>query len=420
MRPAALALLLACGLASAADWPQWRGRDRDGVAHQARLPAAWPPRPPRPVWRQTVGEGQSSPVVAGNRVFVLGRTGDVEGCYCMSAATGKMLWQKEYPCTYKPADPSSGFGPKSTPTIDGDRVSMFGVAGMFHCFDVRSGKVLWKHDVRAEFWGKAKDQWGDDAYATCCGAAASPLVFEPVKGRPCVLLPVGGKAAGAMTAFDRRDGKVVWKAPLADRSSYASPVLAAPAGVRQVVGFTGLRMVGLKPADGTLLWDYPFAAKYEQTIITPVVWKDRVIVAGERKATVALQLTKQGGKLGAKVAWSNPELRCYICSPVVFKDHLLGHNHRGQLVCIDLATGKTAWTANGFGRYATLTVAGGEILALTRDGELHVLEANAKKFVRKRQWELPVTPPVWSSLAVVGSRLYVKDARDVVCFDLGG
>ena len=60
---------------------------------------------------------------------------------------------------------------------------MLGAAGVFHCFDIVSGKVLWKHDLHAEFWGAAKDQWGDDAYSTCCGAAASPLVFHPTGGK---------------------------------------------------------------------------------------------------------------------------------------------------------------------------------------------------------------------------------------------
>src|SRR5205823_2632221 len=158
-------------------------------------------------------------------------------------------------------------------------------AGMFHCFDVQGGKVLWKHDLHKEFWGVAKDQWGDDAYATCCGAAAGPLANGSQ-----VLLPVGGKKAGAVTAFDRVTGKIIWKSPLPDRSSYGSGLLGTLAGRKQLVGFTGLRMVGLDPGGGSLLWEYPFPAKYEQTMLTPVVWKDRVIVGGEEKPTVALEI----------------------------------------------------------------------------------------------------------------------------------
>ena len=121
-----------------------------------------------------------------------------------------------------------------------------------------------------------------------------------------------------------------------------------------------------------------------------------------------------------KTAWSNPQLRCYISSPVVFKGCLVGLNSRNELVCVDLASGKTAWAGGHFGTYATLVVAGEVLLVLGRDGELHVLEANPKKLVRLARWCLPVKPPVWSHLAVAGSRLYVKDHTDVLCFDLLG
>jgi outer membrane protein assembly factor BamB len=424
MKPSLALFALTFASAVLADWPQWRGPGRDGHAVDSRLPAVWGAKPPRPVWKQTVGEGQSSPVVAAGRLFVLGRTRDEEGCFCVNAHNGKMLWQTTYPCTFTPTDVTSGFGPKSTPTVDGDRVYMLGAGGVFHAFAVSSGKVLWKHDLKAEFWGAAKDQWGDDAYSTCCGAASSPLVFRLPKGKSekqgktAVLLPVGGKKAGALTAFDRETGKVLWKSPLPDRSSYASPMIATLAGARQVVGFTGLRLVGLKPEDGSLLWEYPFEARYEQTIITPVIWKDHVLLAGERKPTVLLRVEKKGERFTAKPAWSNPDLRCYLSTPVRLKDHLFGLNPRHQVVCVDLATGKTAWKGGNCSPYATLVVAGEALLVLSRDGELHVLEANPKRFVRKARWKLPVQEPVWSHLAVAGSRLYVKDHTDVYCFDL--
>src|SRR5262249_14549967 len=131
----ALALALA---APAADWPQWRGPERTGVARDARLPAAWPKEPPKPAWRVSIGEGYSSPVIADGRLFILGRiSGDREVCYCLDAASGKELWKHAYAAPYTPADPSAGKGPKSTPAVDGDRVYAYGVAGMLHCLTVK-------------------------------------------------------------------------------------------------------------------------------------------------------------------------------------------------------------------------------------------------------------------------------------------
>src|SRR5262249_49878665 len=156
-------------------------------------------------------------------------------------------------------DPSAGKGPKSTPAVDGDRLYAYGVAGMLHCLDVKTGNVLWKHDCAAEYWGVKKDKDGDDAWCTPCGAASSPLA----DGKR-VLLSTGGEKCGSVSGFDRDSGKLVWKA-LDDKGSYASPVVAQLAGQRQVVAFTGLRMVGVKASDGALLWEHPFEAMFQQT-----------------------------------------------------------------------------------------------------------------------------------------------------------
>lgn len=413
----ALLLLLAPLPCRADDWPQWRGRDRDGLAHGAKLPKTWPDDPPKPLWKYKVGEGQSSPVVAGGRVFVMGRLPDgTETCWCLDADTGKLRWKHGYEVKYKPADASAGTGPKSTPTVDGDRVYMLGVAGMFHCFAVSDGEVLWKHDFLKEFWGVARDKDGDDAYSTCCGAAASPLV----DGKR-VLLPVGGKKAGAVTAFDRESGKIVWKSPLTDRSSYGSGLIAELDGKKQLVGFTGLKMCGLSLEDGSLLWGEPFKALFEQTIQTPVLWKGRVILGGEDRETFALEPSYKDGKWTTKTLWKNERLRSYLTSPIAVKDHLYGLSKRGEVVCVDLESGKTAWaSAASFGGFGSVTAAGNVLLVLTRSGELHVIEASPKKFTRLVRWQLSSNSPVWSNLALVGGRLYIKDKTDVICFDLSG
>jgi outer membrane protein assembly factor BamB len=413
-RISAVLLFLAPAAAHADDWPQWRGRDRDGHAHGAKLPATWPEKPPKPLWTAKVGEGQSSPAVAAGRAFVMGRDGKGnEVCWCLDAATGKEAWKHSYACDYQPANPTAGQGPKSTPTVDGDRVFMLGVKGMLHCFRVKDGEVLWKHDLHKLYWGVAKDKWGDDAYCTCCGAAAAPLVH----GKR-VLLPVGGKKAGALTAFERDTGKVAWHSPLKDRSSYASAVIAELGGVKQLVGFTGLRIGGFSLKDGALLWGEPFEAYCEQTILTPVIHKGKVIVGGEERATFALSVTKKGDKFAVKEVWKNDRLKAYLTSPVAVKDHLYGLSRRGELVCVNLEDGETAWAAGGFGTYGTLLAAGDVLLVLSGNGELHVVEANPKKFVRKARWKVSGNGPVYGHLALAGSRLYVRDKTDVICYDL--
>ncbi len=397
-------VLLAC----LADWPQWRGPARDGHA-DARLPDRWPEKAPAPLWKREVGAGQGGPVVAGGRVFVMGRVGAEEVCYGLDGDTGKVLWRHAQETPYKPADRDAGQGPKSTPTVSGGRVFMLGVAGRLSCFTV-AGKRAWTRDLKADFWGEAKDRWGDDAYSTCCGAAASPLVDGDQ-----LILPVGGKKAGAMAAFDVKTGKTLWRSPAPDRSSYASPVTATLGGRRQVVGFTGLRMAGFTPDAGKLLWSHDFPQDYEQTIVSPIIHEGLVIFGGKNAELVALKITAKG----AEVAWTNAALRAYTTTPVAFGGHCLGLNMRGDLVRVDLKTGKTAWVRKGFAdNYnASLVVAGKRILILTQKGELHAVVADPRAFRREGVWKV-AEPPVWPGLAVAGSRLYVKDESHVYCYDL--
>jgi outer membrane protein assembly factor BamB len=283
-----------------------------------------------------------------------------------------------------------------------------------HCLDAKTGKVRWKIDCNKEYWGVEKDEDGEDAWTAPCGAAASPLIDGDR-----LILPIGGKKAGGLTAFDKYTGKLVWKA-LADRSSYASPLAAELAGVRQVVGFTGLRMAGVQAADGKLLWELPYKADFEQTSVTPVLWRDLVIVNGEYKPAIALRVRGENGKVVKEIAWRNKDLRTYIVTPVVYQDHLYGLNRRRQLVCVELPTGKTAWAGGDLDDFASLVRVEDRLLVQCRNGMLYVLEANPKRYAEVVSYEVSAQGGVWSHLAVAGSRLYVKDKAHLCCYDFAG
>lgn len=408
-----LALSLPLPLALAADWPQWRGPGRDGVAPGVTLPAKWPAEAPAPKWKAFVGLGYSGPAVAGGRVFILGRVKGDERCLAFDADTGKELWKVEYPEPFVPPDPTAGKGPNSTPTVDGDRVYMLGLGGRFHCLDAAAGRVLWAHDCRKEYWGVKRGLLGDDQWFPPCGTAASPLVDGNT-----VIVPVGGMKAGAFTGFDRTTGSLVWQA-LDDRSSYASPVIASPGGVKQLIGFTGTRMVGLDYTTHAPLWEVPFKSRFEQTIISPVVWKDLVIVAGEGRATTAVRVKPSGGTVAKETAWTSDDLKSYLTTPVVFADHLLGHDNRtNRLVCLKLETGAVAWTTPRIpGKYHSLVVAGTAVLVLTSEGELHVFEATPKECVARGKWTV-ADKGTWAHPALAGGRLYVKDKEHLYCYEL--
>lgn len=173
-------------------------------------------------------------------------------------------------------------------------------------------------------------------------------------------------------------------------------------------------MAGFTPSGGRMLWDYPFKQDYEQTILTPAVAKGLVILGGKRQPLTALRVE---GK--AAVAWTNAALRAYTTTPVVFGDHLVGLNDRGDLVCVSVADGSTAWQRKAVSNYhGSLVMAGKRVLLLTSRGELLVFAADAKAFALEARWKVTDDVPCWGHLAVEGSRLYVRGKTSVICFDV--
>ena len=410
-----LLLSLAFPFSLKADWPQWRGPVRDGHAAGMQLPVKWPAKAPEPKWTADVGLGYSGAAVAKGKVFIHSRDDEKsnERCLCLDALTGKQLWEIAYECKFEPPDPTAGKGPNATPTIDRDRVYFFGLGGMLTCADIDTGKVLWKHDCNKEYWGVVTTADGDDAWFPPCGASASPLVDGDT-----VIVPIGGKKAGAVTGFDRNTGKLLWKA-LEDRSSYASPLIVTPGGAKQIVAFTGTRMVGLRHSDRELLWDHPFPTKFEQTIVSPVVWKDRVIIGGEAKPTVAVKLSRDGEKLKKEIAWKSEDLRMYLSTPLVFSNHLIGFDHRlTRLVCLNLENGELAWNSPGLGtKNATLLLAGDILFTQTLDGELRIGKVSTEDYKELAKWKV-AEKGTYAHPALAGNTLFVKGPEKLTCYEL--
>src|SRR5262249_21672928 len=144
----AILLLAFSTLVSAADWPQWLGAKRDGSTPE-RV-AAWK-ESPKVLWKQPVGEGHSSPVIAGGRVFVHAgvKDKDAEEVVAFDAKTGKEEWRKSYPRA--PFKSVFGNGPRGTPAVVDGRVYTFGVTGVLTCFEADGGKQLWQVDTLKDF-----------------------------------------------------------------------------------------------------------------------------------------------------------------------------------------------------------------------------------------------------------------------------
>ena len=235
------------------DWPQWRGPNRDGAAAASGEPKDWPEKL-RQVWTVKVGEGHSSPVVSGTRVFQFARTGNNEALYGFDLATGKKLFEYSYEAPYEmnSAARAHGKGPKSTPLVSGGRVYTLGMSGVLSCVDAQSGKSIWRFDSQGKF----------RQTAPLFGVAMSPIIHQAK-----VIVHLGTDDDGAITAFDPATGKVHWQTKGLG-PAYSSPVVAGT----QIVTCAADKMFGLRPTDGHVLWQFPFTTPYSQNSVTPFVY----------------------------------------------------------------------------------------------------------------------------------------------------
>ena len=385
---------------SVADWPQWRGPHRDGIAAGFQSPATWTTETLEKKWSVPVGEGHASPVVVGDRVFVFSREGELEIMRCLALADGKVLWQDSYEVPYEmhPAARRHNKGPKATPTVADGRVFALGINGALSAWDAATGRVLWRKAFSSEF----------KQPSPAFGAAASPIVDGAN-----VIVHVGGRNDGALTAFDATTGNVRWQWT-GDGPGYSSPVIGTFGGVRQLITQSQARCLAVSPVDGTLLWEIPFMTSHEQNTITPVIIDDLVILAGVGKPTFAVRVS---GTTATPV-WENRAITMYMSSPVLSGNriHGMSDKSRGSLFTLDATTGELRWKSEGrIGDNASVTDLGSALLVVNTAGELTIHDKSSDVLKEVASYQVSDTA-VWASPAVAGNNLLIKDVSTLTRF----
>jgi outer membrane protein assembly factor BamB len=379
-----------------ADFPQWRGANRDGVVAPAGMPQSWPEHLTRK-WKVEVGLGYATPVVIGNRVFTFARQGDNEVVAALDAGTGKQIWQSHYLVTFNvnPAAARHDKGPKSTPTFAGGKLFTLGMTNIVTAFDAATGKQVWQKPASS----------AQPLYHT----AMSPLV-----DRGLVILHVGGHNKGTLNAYDVNTGAVKWHWD-GDGPSYGSPIAVDVDGTRQIVVFTQEHLVGVSAADGTLLWKRPFSTNFTQNAITPILYHDTVIVSGLEKPVTSFRIVKKNGGWDTENVWENAGVSMYMANAVVINDTLVGLSHKnsGQFFGLDAKTGKTAWTsAPRQATNAAILRAGDLLFVLKDEAELIVTRVGPKGFEPVRTYTV-ADSATWALPALSGNRLFVKDVASL-------
>ena len=398
-------LLLAGSVAAADDWPQWLGAQRDGSTPEKIV--AWK-EPLKVLWKQPVGEGNSSPVVANGRVYLLTRAKGklVEQLSAFDADSGKPLWQTPY--ERSKFDSFFGNGPRATPAVAGGKVYTFGITGLLTCFDADKGTQLWQVDTLKKY--KVNN--------LRFGVSCSPLVEGGL-----VLQGVGKGAT--LVAFDPNSGAEKWKA-LTDPASYSSPIATGKGKDRQVIMLTAKRLVGLSPLDGKLFWDYPLEDKLFESSTTPVRAGDILLGSSVTFGAAALKLEDTGSGPTVNKLWQDPKYTCYFSTPVAVGKYFYAVTGVASLTdatatlrCVEAATGKELWTRPKVGTYhaSLVRTANDKLLMLEEAGNLVLLDADPQGYHELARSK--ICGKTWAHPAIANGRLYVRDdAGELVCVEL--
>ena len=407
-----LALHHAPAALDAADWPRWRGPGNDGhVPDGAPVPKTLPAEP-KVAWQIKVGDGFGSPAVAGGKVYLLDHQQGKETVHAFDAATGKELWSAPLDEVFK--DGQTVAGPRGTPVVDGDRVYVQSCRGELQCLATATGKPAWHVNYVKDFGAVFIGEKGSATGASRHGNNGAPLVDGDR-----LLACVGGPGAGVV-CFDKKTGRPVWKSQ-SDVPGYAGPVVATLAGAKQVVAYTAEGVIGLDAAKGDLLWRVPVKTGFGRHVTTPVVVGDTVVVSSHQAGLLGIKVTKDGGAMKAETAWTSKESTINFACPVAVGNHLYGVGPARNLVCVDIQTGKTAWSQKGiFGpadrAYGGLIAAGENLLVLTDGGQLLLVAADPSQY--KEVARAQVCGQSWCNPAYADGRLYLRDNQDLRCVQL--
>jgi hypothetical protein len=392
-------------LAEAADWPNWRGPQGNGHWDAPRLAEQWPADGLPVSWTTEIDPAYSGIAIAERRLYTMARRDDHERVVCLKADAGSELWSFEYQADY--GDLQYGKGPRATPTLHDGLVYTFGSVGHLHCLDAKSGELKWSKDLVADY-GAQQPTWG---------FAASPVIHGDK-----VIVHAGAKEGGCYLAFDRQNGKDVWRAG-EDPAGYCTPIIIHHGGAEQLIGWTPNHVISLSLADGKPNWQVPYEVTMGVSIATPIFRDSTILVSGYWAGTKAIRLGNQLHQ--ADLVWEENRFLRGLMSQPICRDgfvYLLDKQH--GVVCFELASGKIRWTDKNRltprGRDPQITMVwvgdSDRAICLNSAGELVLVRFSPEGFSELTRSS--IVGETWAHPAYVGNRVYARDDTKVVCVEL--
>ena len=381
------------------DWPQWRGINRDCVVKGFQAPASWPSEL-KQQWKVTVGFGDATPVLVGDKIYLNTRQGDNEVILCLNAANGKEIWKNQYPAMAVTGPAASHPGPRSTPAVANGKIVTFGATGIISCLDDNTGKVIWRrdnpnHEVPQFF------------------TAMSPLIVDNL----CIA-HVGTKDKGQVLALDLNTGNEKWKWS-GDGPSYASPSIMTINGKKHVIIQTEKNLISLSLTDGKLLWQVPTPVQERfYNCVSPYVDGQIIYYTGQGTGMKSIKVEKSGNNYITKELWSNPETGAKWNTPVLKNGFLYGFTDQKRIYCMNASDGKTAWIDNTVNSdFATLVDCGSVLIGLPSTANLIVFKPDPSAYSEIAKYKVSETA-IYAFPVIAENKIYIKDAESLRLYNI--
>jgi outer membrane protein assembly factor BamB len=393
-------LFFAVGTSAATNyWTNFRGPNRDGHYDEKPILTRWPKEGLRQIWRQPIGGGYSSFVVADGRAYILEQRQDYEVVAAYAVADGHELWTNGW---LDKLEEPAGEGPRSTATYDEGRIYALGGTGELRCLDAASGQLIWHRNIVAENHAKVLNY----------GEVASPLIVED----KVIVLP-SGRNGNSVVAYNKLTGTPIWKS-LSEQQAYTSPMLVTLAGQRQVLIVSARNVMGILPETGRLLWHLPWAPSNADAIAQPVMLGTNrfLITAGNGAGCALFEVTQSNAVFEARRVWKNIFLKSKFSSPVLYQGCIYGIDD-GILVCLDAENGERKWKEGRFG-HGQMLLASGHLVILDDKGNLVLVKASPVAYEELARFPA-LHGKTWNQPAIADGKIFVRNAVEMACFDLG-
>jgi outer membrane protein assembly factor BamB len=424
-------LVLSAVAARGEDWPQWMGPKRDNVIREEGLIDKIPADGPKVLWRTPIKAGYAGPAVVKGKVYVsdyatavktkegnfdLAPTTGSETVMCLNAANGEVVWKHSYPAEYRISYPS---GPRCTPTVHEGKVYFLGAVGHLLCCDAEKGDILWQKNLAAEYKTKPA-LWG---------YAGHPLI----DGKK--LITLAGGDGSHVVALDKDTGKEIWKSQSQEEQGYVPPSIIEAGGVRQLLAVGPKAVRALDPETGKRLWSADYEATSGSIIMTPIKSGNLLFVAGYSNKSLLLKLSTE--KPEAVELWRDKKgaaMSPVNVQPFLDGEVLYGFDQSGEMIAMELATGKRLWTSTAplvegkvLGSGTAFIYKNGDRFFLFNDlGELIICKLSPQGYeeVSRSKPLLEKTGKgfgrdvVWCAPAFADKKLFVRNDKEIICMDL--